>query len=131
MIALLLIRPGPLRDGLDALMVSFPDVQLVAHSNDADAALNFCRKNNTELIVLEVRPDHSDLLNIVSEMKTLCPQANVLALIHDENDRRPAELAQVDLILSIGTPAAKLKVGIEGLVCPSEEIARSSAEEAN
>jgi DNA-binding NarL/FixJ family response regulator len=131
MIALLLIRPGPLRDGLDALMVSISDVQLVAHPNDAGAALDFCRQNKTELIVLEVRPDDRELLKIVSEMKTLCPQGNVLALIHDESERKPAEQAQVDLILSVGTPASKLKVEIEGLARSSEEIGHSSVEESN
>lgn len=121
MIALLLIKPGPLRDGLDALMVSISDVQLVAHSNDAEAALDFCKQNNTELVVLEVRPDDHDLLNIVSEMKALCPQGHVVALIHDEKDRRSAEQAEADLVLIVGTPAAKLKVGIEGLVRSSVE----------
>lgn len=121
MIALLLIRPGPLRDGMDALMVSIPDVQLVAHSNDAETALDFCRQNKADLIVIEVRPDDRDLLNIVSEMKALCTEGNVLALIHDENNRLSAEMAQVDLVLSIGTPAAKLKVGIDGLIHSSME----------
>ncbi len=121
MIALLLIRPGPLRDGMDALMVSIPDVQLVAHSNDAETALDFCRQNKADLIVIEVRPDDRDLLNIVSEMKALCTKGNVLALIHDENNRLSAEMAQVDLVLSIGTPAAKLKVGIDELIHSSME----------
>lgn len=121
MIALLLIRPGPLRDGMDALMVSIPDVQLVAHSNDAETALDFCRQNKADLIVIEVRPDDRDLLNIVSEMKALCTEGNVLALIHDENNRLSAEMAQVDLVLSIGTPAAKLKVGIDELIHSSME----------
>jgi len=96
-------------------------VQLVAHSNDAEAALDFCRKNKTELIVIEVKPDDRELLKIVSEMKTLCPRGNVLALIHEEDDRRNAELAQSDLVLSIGTPASKLKDGIERLVQASIE----------
>jgi DNA-binding NarL/FixJ family response regulator len=129
MITLLLIRPGPLLDGLDALLISLPEVQLVAHSSSAEAALGFCRQNKTELIILEVRHDNGGLLNVVPEMKTLFPQGNVLALIHDESDRQSAELAQVDRILSIGIPASKLKIEIEELARTSETAEISSEEE--
>ena len=38
MIALLVLRPGPLRDGLNALLSAMPEIGLVAQSEDADAA---------------------------------------------------------------------------------------------
>ena len=129
MITLLLIRPGPLLDGLDALLTSIPEVQLVAHSSSAEAALGFCRQNKTELIILEVRHENGDLLNVVPEMKALCPGGNVLALIHDESDRQTANLAQVDRILSVGISASKLKNEIEEFARTSEEAAISSEEE--
>lgn len=121
MIALILIKPGPLRDGMDALLVSIAEVHLVAHPNDAEAALDFCEHNITELIVLEVKPGQRDMLNIVGDMKALCPQGNVLALIHDENDRVAAERAQADLILSAGMPAYKLNAAIKALANSSVE----------
>jgi DNA-binding NarL/FixJ family response regulator len=123
MITLLLIRPGALLDGVDALLVSIPGVQMDAHSNNADTALEFCKQNNTELVILEVRPDDRGLLNIVSEIKGLCPQGHVVAIIHDEKDRQCAEQSGVDLIMSIGTRASELKESIK-------ELANSSVEES-
>lgn len=120
MIALLLIRPGPLRDGLDALLVSIPEVHLVAHSSNSMTAIDFCRKNETDLIVIEIRSGDREVLIVVPKMKALCPRGHVLALIHSENDRLPAEQAKADLIMSVGAPASKLKAGIE-------ELARASA----
>ena len=38
MLVLLAAKPGPLRDGLDALLDSIPEVNLVTHANDMDAA---------------------------------------------------------------------------------------------
>jgi hypothetical protein len=43
--AVLVIRPGPLRVGWDALLSAMPDVHLVAHPNDKNAVIDFCRKN--------------------------------------------------------------------------------------
>jgi DNA-binding NarL/FixJ family response regulator len=129
MITLLIIRPGPLLDGLDALLISIPEVQLVAHSSSVEAALGFCRQNKTELIILEVRHDNGGLLNVVPEMKALCPQGSVLALIHDESDRQTAELAQVDRILSVGIPASKLKSEIEEFARTSKPAIKSYEED--
>ncbi len=72
---------------MDALLVLISEMQMDAHSNNAETTLDFCRQSNTKLIVLEVRPDDRGLLNIVSEIKELCSQGGVVAIIHDEKDR--------------------------------------------
>jgi len=109
MIVLLAVKPGPLRDGLDALLYATPEVQLVAHANDTNAALEFCQQHPTELIILEVRPGDRDLLVKVPEIKALYPQGQVIALIHEEKDREPAEKSGIDVVLTTGMRAAKLK----------------------
>lgn len=109
MIVLLAVKPGPLRDGLDALLYATPEVQLVAHANDTNAALEFCQQHPTELIILEVRPGDRDILGNVPELKELNPQGQVIALISEEKDREPAEASGVDVVLTSGMRAAKLK----------------------
>jgi len=109
MIVLLVIKPGPLRDGLDALLYAMPEVKLVVQANDADASLDFCRQGTTDLVILEVRPGERDLVAKVPDMVALCPQVKVIALIHDEEDREPAETAGVDSVLSVGMRVAKLR----------------------
>jgi len=109
MIVLLAVKPEPLRDGLDALLYATPGVQLVAHANDTNASLLFCQQNPIELIILEIKPDDRDLLAKAPEMKGLCPQGQVIALIHEEKDRGPAEEAGADVVLTTGIRATKLK----------------------
>ena len=109
MIVLLVVKPGPLRDGLDALLYATPGVQLVAHANDTDASLAFCQQHPAELIILEVRSGDRDLLAKVPEIKAFCPQGQVVALIHAEDDRVPAEASGADIVLTTGLRAAKLK----------------------
>ena len=55
--AVLVIKPGPLRDGLDALLFAMPDVHLVAYPNNTNAVLDFCQKNPESLMILEIRPN--------------------------------------------------------------------------
>jgi len=122
--ALLLIKPGSVRDGLDALLSTIPVVQLIAHPGNVETALDFCKLNKTELVVIEVKPNEQNLLNKVPEMKSLCPEGHVVTLIHDENDRDPAEQAQADLILNMGTRASKLKAEIQSLVNTTEPTSK-------
>ena len=123
MIVLLAVKPGPLRDGLDALLYATPEVQLVAHANDTSAALAFCQQHPTKLIIFEVRPGDRGLLATVPEMKALCPQGQVVALIHEEGDREPAEASGVDVVLIAGMRAAELKERIAEAVVSLEKSA--------
>jgi DNA-binding NarL/FixJ family response regulator len=101
---------------MDALLYAMPEVQLVVLANDANASLDFCRQGTTDLVILEVRPGDRDLLAKVSDMKALCPQGQVIALIHDEEDRGPAETAGADSVLSLGISAVKLREAIAKVV---------------
>ena len=111
--ALLLVSSRSLQDGLDALLSSMPEVQLIAHSNDAATVFDFCRQNDPELVVIEVSCVNRDSLSIVRELMAISPKGFVLALYHDEDGRTLAEQSQVDRVLPIGTPASKLKAVIE------------------
>jgi DNA-binding NarL/FixJ family response regulator len=125
MIVLLVVKPGPLRDGLDALLYTIPEVQLVAHANDTNAAFEFCQQHPIELIILEIRPGDRGPLAKIPGMKSLCPQGQVVALIHDEEDREPAEASGVDLVLTSGLRAAKLReviTEITGLLIKEKNI---------
>jgi DNA-binding NarL/FixJ family response regulator len=121
MIVLLAVKPGPLRDGLDALLYATPDVQLVAHANDTNAAFAFCQKHPTKLTILEIRPGDRDLLAKVQEMKAIYPQGGVIALIHDEEDRESAEMAGSDVVLSTGLSATNVNEIIREIVCSSKD----------
>ena len=116
MIVLLVGKPGPLRDGLDALLYATPEVQLVAHATDTNAALEFCQQHPTELIILEVRPGDRGLLAIVPDMKALFPHGQVVAIIHDEGDREATAKSGVDFVLTTGMRAAKLNKKINEIV---------------
>ena len=123
MIVLLVVRPGPLRDGLNALLSSMPEVQLVAQANDASAAIDFCQGRPNEMVIMEIKPGDRNLLTKVSDIKVLCPKGEVIALIHDEEDWEPAEASGVDLIIRVGIRAVELRERIAEAVVSLEKSA--------
>jgi len=122
MIVLLLFKPGPLRDGLNALLSTIPDVQLVVHAHDVRAVLEFCQKNPNTLIIMVIKSGDRALIGSIPEIKLLNPQMPMIALLQNEDDREVAEKAGIDLILSIGTPVQELKSKIEYMVRNSPTI---------
>jgi len=117
-----MVKPGSLRDGLDALLYTIPEVDLVVHANDTNAALDFCKQHSTMIVIMEIKPDDHDVLAHVSDMKAYCSQAQMMALIHDEKDRQYADDVGIDLVISAGTRAADLKTKILNLVQLSPEF---------
>ena len=122
MIALLVLRPGPLRDGLNALLSAMPEIGLVAQSEDADAALGFLAQHCADLVLIKLDAGDRRLLGPVLEMKALCPDAQVIALIEDERDRQVAAASGADLVMIVGVPAASLKAQMRILVRSCREI---------
>ena len=114
--ALLAIRPGPLRDGLDALLYTMPDVQLVAHPNDNNAVFDFCQKYPDALTIFEIPPRDPGLLTAVSEIRLRYPQGHVIAFINAESDLHVAKEARADLIVRVGTRASETRASIEELI---------------
>jgi response regulator of citrate/malate metabolism len=96
MLVLLAAKPGPLRDGLDALLDSIPEVNLVTHANDMDAACSFIQQHPTQLMILDMKPGDGSMLAFISE----------------EEDRVAAEAAGADMVLVTGTRASKLKEAV-------------------
>ena len=62
-------------------------------------------------------------------MKALHPQGQVVALIHDEGDREPAEKYGVDIVLTTGMRAAKLKKTITAIAASLSNEEMGSTED--
>lgn len=123
MIALLVLRPGPLREGLNALLSAMPDIRLVAQSEDADTALRFLAQLCADLVLIKLDAGDRRLLGPVLEMRALCPNLQVVVLIEDERDRQVAMASGTDLVLMVGVPVASLKAQVRALVHSATEAA--------
>jgi DNA-binding NarL/FixJ family response regulator len=116
MIALLVLRPGALRDGLSALLDTMPEIRLLALAEDPDAALKFLARQCAGLVLIKLDAGDRRLLGPVLEMRALCPDTQVVALIEDELDRQVAEASGTDLVVMVGVPAPVLRARLRALL---------------
>jgi DNA-binding NarL/FixJ family response regulator len=107
MIALVVLRPGPLRDGLCALLCAMSEIRLTAQAEDTDAALRFLARLCAQLVLIKLDAGDRRLLKPIIEMRALCPDTQVVALIEDERDRQVAQASGADLVMLVGVPAPK------------------------
>ena len=86
MIALLVLRPGQLRDGLNELLCAMPEIGLVAQTDDTEEALSFLAQQCTQLVLIKLDASAGRPLGPVREMKRLCPHIHMVAFIEDDKD---------------------------------------------
>ena len=105
-----------MRDGLNALLTTMPEIRLVAQAEDTDSALIFLTGRCVELTILRLEARDRRLLETVAKMKALCPQIQLVVFIEDEKGWQTAEASGADLVLRLGMRASVLKAEIEALI---------------
>lgn len=115
MLALVVARPGMVRDGLSALLSATTDVRQVVQVEDADSAWEFVRTICPDLTILHVSPLTSELIEFIEKEKNFC-DCPLLMIVKDEAERKTAVSLNPDLVIMEGTPSAKLADHINTLL---------------
>jgi DNA-binding NarL/FixJ family response regulator len=118
---LLVAKAGELRDGLHALLETLPCIGLVSITDNYESALGYLSEHCPAL-VLAVKDAHMQDPKPVAELKDVCPQTHLLALVTDEGDCQTIAASNVDVSLISGVKASELSNTIEVLLledCPS------------
>ena len=106
--ALIVARPGPLRDGLQALMTAIPQIDAVREMDDVSSALRVVFERSPALVVLDSNLAGSEVWMTVRRARARWPQARCIFLADNVQQHQEAEAAGVDAVLLKGFPAAKL-----------------------
>lgn len=114
--ALIVAKPGPLRDGLHALMMAMPQIGNTYNADDVLSAVNMTAEHCPVLVLMDAGPNGSDARMAVWQIKARCPQAQCVFLANDVQQRQEAEAAGADAALLKGASAEKLVATIVGLL---------------
>ena len=106
--ALIMAQPGPLRDGLRALLIAMPEINAVEEIGDLPSALKMALGRAPALIVLDSGLAGSDIWRAVRQAKARWPQSQCIFLADTVEQQVEAEAAGADAILLKGVPPAKL-----------------------
>ena len=108
MIALIIARPGMLRDGLSGLLSAMPEIKMVAVTANLESALESVAGSCPSIVVLETYGIDAKYLEQVQELKALCPQARIISLTEALKEIQACEKGTVDAVLREGVRPSKL-----------------------
>ncbi len=115
-VAFIVARPGSLRDSLQALMTTIPQIEVVAETMDLSALFRIRSKVAPDLVLVEADLIGTGLENELRTLQKAYPQAQCIVLVENEEQRCLAESSGVDAAVFKGFRAAKLMAKIEELL---------------
>ena len=113
-LALIVAQPGPLRDSLQALMTTMPQIEIVAEANKPSALLRMSERIQPDVVLLDASVPGNDVWAALRQIRDAWPQARAIVLVENSAQQAQAEEAGADVALLKGFPAARLAAIIEG-----------------
>lgn len=107
-LALVITKPGHLRNGLQALLRTVPQIEVIAESNDPSVLMRMSDEIHPDLIVLDAEVIEDPEWTAISKLKGEWPRTTILVLTDTDQQGKAAKQAGADLILREGYPAAGL-----------------------
>lgn len=121
MSALIAAQPGPLRDGLRAMLMIMPQIETVNLAGDAPSAVRAVAEHHPALVLLDTSLPDERVSTMVRMIKANEVRSRCLVLADDFQQLREAKAAGADVALVKGFRAAKLFEIISELLSDSEQ----------
>jgi len=114
--ALIVGRPGPLQDGLRALVGTMPQIGVVNAAHDIPSALSMDLNPGPALVLLDGDDAEGQVWLTVRRTKARWPQSRVMVLVSNAQRQEEAEAAGADAVLLQGFRPARLVAAIVKLL---------------
>jgi DNA-binding NarL/FixJ family response regulator len=107
--------PGNLQIGLQAILTSHLDVDVMAVS-EVDSAINVIKRYKPALVILDQNISKKELDSTIVEIKTHWPEILCLVLVNDDQSRDHFDQARADLVIIKGLLGSSLVKEIRSLL---------------
>ena len=114
--ALIVTRRGSLQNGLQALVMSIPHVDIIGHVGDGPRALEMVREHHPDLMLLDTNLPNDEEWRVLEQVAALWPEIRCIVLADDVEQQQKAAALGADIVLLKGFPPAKLADIIEKLL---------------
>jgi len=118
--ALVVARPGHLGGGLQSLLRTVPQIEIIAETKDPAVLLRMGAEMQPDLVLLDASLFDEDTWSVLTKNKSEWTHTQYVVLVADDQQRQKAEEAGAELVLPEGFPAAKLVASIEALLSQRE-----------
>lgn len=123
--ALIISRPGQLRNSLEVLLAAIPQLEAVRPADDSQAALVIGTQCHPALVVMDYDRSN-DSAAALGYIKSAWPQTRCVVLADDEQVLPAAWAAGADIVLTKGVLASKFYATIEELLSNQDAEACSA-----
>ena len=115
-LALLVVKPGPLREALRTLMTSIPGVKVAGEVGDTSSALKMIGQCQPDLVLVDADMPGEEAWRTLKQMKERWPQVRCVVLTDHGCQQQKAKAAHADAVLQKGMPPTLLVQAIETLL---------------
>ena len=114
--ALIVSQPGPLRDGLRALLTAMSRVKIIGEASDTASVLRMIQEHRPKLVLMDADLPGDEVGNTLKTIKTDWPQVRCIVLASTVEQQQAIALAGADSAPLKGFPAERLYATIEKLL---------------
>ena len=127
-LALVITKPGHLRNGLQSILRTVPQIEVIAESHDPSVLVRMSDEIHPDLILVDAEVIEDPEWTAISKLKGEWPQTTILVLTENDKQGLQAKKAGADHFLPKGFPAAELVNLIEKSLTKSkqDEIRKSN-----
>ena len=112
---LIITPPGDLQIGLQALLTTHLDVDVLAVS-EVDSAIKVIQRYEPALVILDQNISKKELVSIITEIKGRWPEIICLVLINDDQSKDHFDQAGADRVIVKGLLGSRLVEEIRSLL---------------
>jgi DNA-binding NarL/FixJ family response regulator len=109
-------QPGRVRDGLQALLMAMPQIQIVGLANDLPSALTITVERAPDLVLLDADLQNGGYATALGQIKHRWPETRCLVLTNSVHQCQEARSAGADEALLKGFSGPKLFGSVHKLV---------------
>ena len=115
-LALIVARPGPLRNSLQALMTTMPQIEIVAEADAPSALLRMGDRIQPDIVLIDASLPEHEVWAALQQIQSEWSQTHTIVLAEDSKQQKQALEAGADVALLKGFPAAKLAAVMESFL---------------
>ncbi len=115
-LALIVAKPSHLWDGLQSLLRTLPEIEIIAEIKCPSVLLKIGSEMQPDLILLDKSLFGENILKAITKINEEWSYAHCVVLVEDSPNHQALYDAGADLVVPQGFPATKLVAAIEELL---------------
>jgi len=115
-LALIVAKPGHLWDGVQSLLRTLPEIEIIAEIKCPSVLLKMGSEMQPDLILLDASLFGENILKAITKISEEWPHTQCVVLVEDSQQHQAIYDAGADLVVPQGFPATKLVAAIEELL---------------